>query len=314
MQIYPSYKLFVFDTKMLKSGENMRRNIKGYIFVLLIALVILFNIFVLNTYRISPWYPTFFWIGLFVLSLILFGKRNRTTSKFVDVIQLVFIYCMGYELLTYLSGLFLGFVRSPYSMTPINIIKNVAPFLIMIIAQEYVRNAVITRFQKEKKVIIAITAGIIAYEISYGIWSYDLKSASDIVKLLSILVGGSITKNCLCSYMAYRTDYKPAILYRSIFELLIYVVPIYPNLGDYIEAMVSMVFPVILLVSIIAIYEKKKYREPKKNLLQTIMLWIPTAFVILLVLGLQSGIFKYRSMSIGSQSMYPNISKGDVVS
>ena len=269
--------------------------------------MILFNIFVLNTYRISPWYSSFFWIGLLVLSIVLFGTRKRTASKFVDVIQLVFIYCMGYELITYLSGLFLGFVRSPYSMAPTTMIKNIAPFLVMIICQEYVRNSVIKRYEKDKKVIVAITISIIAFEISYGIWAYDLNSAADIVKMLSILVAGTITKNCLCSYLAYRTDHKPAILYRSIFELIIYVVPIYPNLGEYIEAMVSMVFPVLLL------YEKKKYRQPKKSLFQTVMLWLPAVFVILLVVGLQSGIFKYRSMSIGSQSMYPNISKGDIV-
>lgn len=291
----------------------MRKNIKGYIFVLLVGLMILFNLFVLNTYRISPWYSSFFWVALLILSVILFGMRNRTASKFVDVIQLVFIYCMGYELITYLSGLFLGFVRSPYSMDPTTMIKNIAPFLIMIICQEYVRNAVITRYQKDKKVMVAITVAIIAFEISYGIWAYDLNSAAEIVKMLSILVAGTITKNCLCSYLAYRTDYKPAILYRCIFELIIYVVPIYPNLGEYIEAMVSMAFPVLLLVSIIAIYEKKKYRQPKKSLFQTIMLWLPAVFVILLVVGLQSGIFKYRSMSIGSQSMYPNINKGDIV-
>ncbi len=291
----------------------MRKNIKSYLMQALIAVMILFNIFVLNTYRLNTWYPTLYWVALAIISYLIFGLRNRVPSKFIDVIQLVFIYCMGYELITYLSGLVLGFVRSPYSMQLITMIKNIAPFLVMIIAQEVTRYAVVTRYKKNKYVLVSITIAIILYEISYSIGSYDLKSEAEIVKMLTILVGGSITKNCLCSYLVYRADYKPSILYRCVFELIIYVVPIYPNLGEYIEAMVSMIFPILLLVSIIALFEKKKYRQPKKSVKEIIILWTPAVIVMLIIVTLQTGVFRYRSMAIGSQSMYPNISKGDVV-
>ena len=183
----------------------------------------------------------------------------------------------------------------------------------MIIAQEFIRFSVINRYNNNKKVIVSITLAFILYEIGINIGAYDLSDATDLLKLFTMLVGGTITKNCLCSYLAYRADYKPAIIYRSIFELIIYVVPIFPNLGDYIEAMVSMLFPILLLVSIIALFEKKKYREPKKSIFEILILWIPTVAIILVIVALQTGIFKYRTMSIGSQSMYPNINKGDVV-
>lgn len=280
---------------------------------LLIAVMILFNIFVLNTYQMNPWYSALAWLALGIVAYFLFGLRNRVPAKFVDIMQLVFIYCMGYELITYLSGLILGFVRSPYSMQIPMIIKNIAPFLVMIVTQEVLRFAVISRYKKDKWVIVSITLAIILFEVFYGIGAYDLSSASEIVKMLTILVGGTITKNCLCSYLVYRADYKPSILYRCIFELIIYVVPIYPNLGEYIEAMVAMIFPVLLMVSIIALFEKKQYRKPKKNLWEMLILWVPAIVVMLFIVALQTGVFKYRTMAIGSQSMYPNISKGDVV-
>ena len=91
------------------------------------------------------------------------------------------------------------------------------------------------------------------------------------------------------------------------------MVPILPNLGEYVEAMVGIIFPVLLLVSIIAVFEKKKYREPKKNIIEILILWVPTVVIILAIVALQTGVFKYRTMAIGSQSMYPNISKGDVI-
>lgn len=298
---------------MLKSGETMRKYLKAYLIPLMIAFVVLFNIFVLNTYKMSPWYSSFTWVALAILAVLALGKRDRTSAKFVDVIQLVFIYCMGYELIIYLSGLVLGFVRSPYSMEPITMIKNISPVLVTIVAQEVVRFLVVSRYSKDKKVIVGITVALIIFEISYSMGAYNLKDASDVLRMLTILVGGSISKNCLCSYLALKTNYKPAILYRAVFELIIYIVPIYPNLGDYIEAMVGILFPIILLVSIIAIFEKKKYRQPKKGVMEMIILWVPTVAIILFIVALQSGVFKYRTMSIGSQSMYPNINKGDVV-
>lgn len=293
--------------------EKIKSFIKKYIMHFLILVMILFNIFVLNTYRLNSWYPALYWVALAIISYLIYGLKNRTPNKFVDIMQLVFIYCMGYELITYLSGLVLGFVRSPYSMELITMIKNIAPFLAMIIAQEVLRFAVISRYKNNRKVIFSLTIMIILYEIFYGIGSYNLKDASEIVKMITILIGGSITKNALCSYMAYRADYKPSILYRCIFELIIYVVPIYPNLGEYIEAMVSMLFPVLLMVTIMGLFEKKKYRKPKKTVMEIIMLWTPTVLVIGLILVLQTGVFRYRSMAIGSQSMYPEINKGDVV-
>lgn len=286
---------------------------KAYLMQFLIVIMVLFNIFVLNTYKLNTWYPTLYWIMLAVISYFLFGLRNRVPAKFIDIIQLVFIYCMGYELITYLSGLVLGFVRSPYSMQLTTMVKNIAPFLIMIIAQEMTRFAVINRYKQNKHAIVSITLAIIMYEISYSIGSYDLKSAAEIVKMLTILVGGSITKNSLCSYLAYRADYKPPVLYRSIFELIIYIVPIYPNLGEYIEAMVAMIFPILLLVSVIGLFEKKKYRKEKKSWHEIVILWVPAIIIMLFIAILQTGVFKYRTMAIGSQSMYPNISKGDVV-
>lgn len=298
---------------MLKSGEIMRKHIKAYLIPTMLLLLILFNIFVLNTHRHSQWLPSFIWVAIAAVCFKIYGNRNRTSDKYIDIMQLIFIYCMGYELIIYLSGLFLGFVRSPYSMEPITMFKNIAPLIVMIVAQELVRFLVISRYKNDKKVMVVTTIAFIVLEIAVGMVAYDLNSASEIVKMITILVGGSITKNILCSYLAYRADYKPAILYRAIFELIIYVVPIYPNLGDYIEAMVSMLFPVLLVVSIMALFEKKKYRQPKKSVMELIIMWVPTVSIVLFILALQSGIFKYRSMAIGSQSMYPKIKKGDVV-
>lgn len=288
-------------------------NLKKYLIPILITLTMLFNIFVLNIYRINNWLAPLLWILLAVLSYFVYGKKNRINSKSIDVIQLVFIYCMIYELLTYLSGLFLGFVKSPYSIQPITIIKNLSSPAIILFCQEFIRSSFIARYHNKRKSIIIITIVFIAYEIGVGSSAYNLKDTLEWLKMLTVLVAGSITKNILCSYMTYKTDFKPSILYRAIFELVIYVVPIFPNLGDYIEAVVSMLFPILLLTSIFAIYEKKKFRTPKKSVTEIIILWLPCVAIILCILAFQTGIFRYRSMAIGSQSMYPNINKGDVI-
>ena len=65
---------------------------KAYLMQFLIVIMVLFNIFVLNTYKLNTWYPTLYWVALAIISYLIFGLRNRVPSKFIDVIQLVFIY------------------------------------------------------------------------------------------------------------------------------------------------------------------------------------------------------------------------------
>ena len=272
----------------------MTRYIKFYFVQFILVLLVLFDMFFLKNKTLTPWQLVFFWVGLLVAAIFIYGYKNRKTTKDVDIIQMVFIYCMGYQLVTYLSGLILGFVRSPYSMEIVTMIKNIAPYLLLIISEEVVRYIVINKYSNKKKVVVSLTISFILYEIFGSIGSYNLKEANDILRFATILVGGTITKNCLCSYLAYRSDYKPAILYRCIFELIIFVVPIFPNLGDYIEAMVSMLFPVLLLVSIIALFEKKKFREPKKSFKEILILWIPTVAIILVIVALQQEYLSIR--------------------
>jgi signal peptidase I len=107
--------------------------------------------------------------------------------------------------------------------------------------------------------------------------------------------------------------FRPCILYRSILELIIYVVPIYANLGEYLDSILKIVLPLIFLLKLIITFKKGiKTDIRKKRIISKIILLILIIILSILV-SLVSGYFKYQLLVIASGSMEPNISIGDAV-
>ena len=101
-------------------------------------------------------------------------------------------------------------------------------------------------------------------------------------------------------------------------ELPTYMVPIIPNLGDYLTNTVLTVIPLILMFSLNRSYfsKKEKIKDSRRDLrrrkagtLITIGLIVILSIMILLV----SGVGRYLALTIGSGSMTGTINKGDVV-
>ena len=113
--------------------------------------------------------------------------------------------------------------------------------------------------------------------------------------------------------MTYKISMLPSMIYKLTIKLYIYLLPIIPNLGNYMYSVANIMLPFALycvLNKIIIRYEKEKQKLRKIN---RIVFTIPiTACLILLVL-LISGIFKYKLIAIASNSMSPTYRRGDAV-
>lgn len=79
--------------------------------------------------------------------------------------------------------------------------------------------------------------------------------------------------------------------------------------------MILITLPIIIYVSTSSIIEQYT-NEPIKHEFEekTIKLYdIPLAIIIIILIMLTSGVFKYQMLGIGSNSMQPKINKGDAV-
>ena len=236
-------------------------------------------------------------------------KRNANDKT---IIRNILIYVFIYYIAIYLFGLFIGFARTIYSFTLSNLTNNIIPTFITIVLMELIRHELINKSNKNKLILISSCILFVVFEASYSFAAYDLGIKDEIYKYIGLVIVASISKNILMTLLNTRTDALPGIVYRTILEELIYVVIIVPNLGPYLESIALIILPVLILFMIINTEKKKVIDKPKDRKKLNKLYLIITA-VLLMLVSLNAGIFKYQMMVIGSDSMKEYMERGDVI-
>ena len=99
-------------------------------------------------------------------------------------------------------------------------------------------------------------------------------------------------------------------------ELPRYILPIVTSFGVYIESVIYISFPIIVFI---IIYNNFKKREKKNIILSskfkknTKFIYYIVTIILITIVSLTSGYFKYQAIVIATGSMTPNINKGDMV-
>ena len=242
-----------------------------------------------------------------------FQKDKKTPLKkqinIITIVQIVLFFSISY-----LIGLFVGFLKNSYSLTPYSIINNIFSPIIIIVCTELFRYVIIKPNQHQKKTIFLITIVLILFELFTSIKSIDYKNLEELFKLTTATILPMITKNCVLSYLTLKVGYKPALIYRLIMDLYLFVMPIIPNLGDYIDSMIGICLPFLLYIytsRVINEYYNGVEYEFKSNFFHVTD--VPIIAFIIFIVCLVSGYFPYYMIGIGSESMNPKIYKGDAV-
>ncbi len=145
-------------------------------------------------------------------------------------------------------------------------------------------------------------------------YMYDLHTTSGLIKMLYASFLPLLSKNILLSYMTLKFGYKPSIVYRLFMEIPIFILPILPDIDLYVQTVLNLLFPAIIMYKLYREFKKKNKKESirsKNTSEKTIS--ISLMIILVIMVSLTSGLFKYYVLAIGSESMEPKINKGDVV-
>lgn len=130
---------------------------------------------------------------------------------------------------------------------------------------------------------------------------------------ISTFVVPLIAQELLYSYIAYKNSLVPNIIYRIAMELYVYVIPIIPNLGNYIYSVLKVFLPFIIYYfankSILKNSKDKKYSKRVSRRL----IYTPIIIFLVICVTLITGIFGWKMIAIGSGSMEPEFYMGDAV-
>ena len=290
---------------------------KGYNKILILEIILLifllFNSFVFKTANV--YVVTALLVPFLILTIVLMGFEKENFRNKKDVLLNIIICLLIYYFVTYFLGLFTGFIRTSYSLSFINIIKNIFPVILLIVVSELLRYEL---FTKSKGNIPCFAIGYVVFvliDVNLSVHMYDVTSYLGLTKMICLVVFPSVTKNILLIYLTQKVGYANAIVYRLLTDLSTYLLPIFPDFGEYINVLLKTVLPVAIMArlnNMFNYYELRKIKSSKYNRRKLIIYTFITIALFVIVM-LTSGLFTYQALTIGSGSMSPKIEKGDIV-
>ena len=294
-----------------------KRNIINTSIILILFLYTLFNRFFLlkNCLKYAEFISAAFMILITSLSIYLYGfKKSRNTKLEKEVVSISRIVIIIYFVIIYGIGVFAGFLKNAYSLKFFGILNNIFSPIIIAICIELLRYIFLEANKNHNKSIVLITIAIILLDLSINMRVLDFSSKSEIFKIITSMGLPIIIKNIVFTYVSNHIGYKIPIIYRLFVDMYIFIVPILPNISEYIISVLGICIPFTLYLlsnRLIELNEKGiEYNYRKKAFSLTD---VPFILLIIILAYLISGYFKYSIIGIGSESMTGKINKGDAV-
>ena len=255
--------------------------------------------------------------GLLVLFKYLFGfekDRHRYTK---DIILEIVIVLMAFFLIYYLSGIVIGFARVENYLTIKSIFKFIIPIIIYVILKEFLRYQLVMKASLSKKLIFLVCLFFILMDNTIAFAAHSFVFNKEMFLVIAISLIPSITQNILGTYLAFHFGYWPGILFFLVMKLYLYLLPIVPNPNEYLYSLVNFLFPILVMMRVRRWLLKDRteaiLEEEFTNKRRSILYYIPVSLIVVILIYVVSGYFRYYAVAIASGSMEKVISKGDIV-
>lgn len=290
-----------------------RSYLKATILLSLISCIFLLNAFILKF--INQFLLIIILIFFLGLIYLLFGFDNSHKRFEKDILLIISIYVIAYYVIIYSLGIIVGFTYNVYSLKIVSIMKNIFPILIIVVISELSRYNINSKIKNNNWLLFLSFVTFFLIDTTIIISKLEYNNFSVLLDNISLYIVPSLSKNLLLTYLSTKITYKPIIVYRLLMEIPIFLVPIFPNFGTYIESIIKLSIPIIILVRINNFYKKLPVNKEKiiikKN--YSMYVYILATIVLVTVIFLTSGIFKHQAIVIASGSMKPTFDRGDIV-
>lgn len=256
---------------------------------------------------------TKFWLivtilSFLIVSLLSFGIKKENSRYRSEIIAKIFAWISVSLIIQFVIGVNIGFLKNS---TPKSEVFYV---VFLIISSEFLRYVLCFK-SKDNKQLILIVIMFSLVEIIFPVGTALLKDADDIVEFLTVYVFPVISKNVLLTYLSKKIGYSPCLIYRFIMELYVILIPILPNFEEYLSAMISIVFPLLLFYNIYKMLKKSKKEwhslRGQRNMDKVYKGMFFALFLLLVYFT--SGVFRFYALTIVTGSMKPTINEGDII-
>ena len=245
-------------------------------------------------------------------SIIGFGYVKARCTPFIKkYLKIIVKYILFFTAVMYLLGMLTGFKHINYDL---NTLYTITTWIISIIVLELIRYNFI-RSNKDNFFLLAmITCAISILEIIIVVKPNSMYNLETIFRVGTSIIIPVIAKNILFSYSDYHIGYYVTGIYRCVFDIIIPILPITPELTDYFVSMIGIIMPSMIIVNISRNYSDYEIGEIVEQSNSKFDFFnVPIACFAVILIVLISRAFPLYLMGIGSGSMTGAINKGDAI-
>ena len=294
-----------------------KRMLKNYLICFLIlAYTLVYKFFIFSNFmKYSSLITASFLVVVFGLSIILLGlRKDKIGYMSQNLLRVVVLYLGLAFLIMYGLGFIIGFLRNAYSRSFVSLLDNLFAPVMVILLVEGIRYVVIWA-NRDKKVFIALFTLLLAFfEIMITARNVDYSNLTSVFSLFATIILPVIIKNSVMSYLCYHSGYRVPLVYRLVMDTYFIIVPILPNIGEYLNSMILIALPLLIYIHCFTLVDERTHKvEHVFETYQFSIFDIPTTIIIVTLACLISGFFPHYMIGIGSSSMSPSVNRGDAV-
>lgn len=280
--------------------------------ILILYLIVKYLVLQYNA-LLYTYFDLFFYFLCFLAIIKIYGiPRNKNYLTRIST-RYIIILLLFYVLIIYLLGCFVGFLNNVYRHDLLGIIDNIWPLVSVILFREFIRFSIANQSRINKQPYIILTIAYIIIDIFNVYIISDLNSFYIIFNFVCLNVLPSIARHLILSYMTYNVSINISLIYSLVLEIGPMIVPIVPNLGNYLNAILYILVPFVtyLIIKKIVLYKEKAALKTRGYLIK--LTSIPIIIFLLVIISLVSGIFNYKMIAIATDSMNPIYYRGDAI-
>lgn len=295
----------------------MRKQFKKVLIIELFLIILaLFHFFVLKSSNEIVLIVEFAILTLLLNKFYKITKRNEVEKK--NLLLLIIITTIFYYVITYFAGFFIGFIYSSYSRNLLGILRNIVVATMIIYLIESMRETIVKNAKYDKILFVLAISAFTSLEVITKISLGNIHSKANLLQFIMVILIPTFSKNIFLTFSTHYTDKTNSIIYSLIMSLPTYVLPVFPDLGDYINTIILTCLPIVTLIMAMKMFFPNKNKITNSRWLTkykklqdiiTILLFVILGITIYLV----GNFGRYTILAIGSGSMSKTINKGDSV-
>jgi signal peptidase len=298
----------------------MKNKLALFFIITSIVAFIIYSVFsLINLYQSLYYYVInpLFWILLSMITYVLFYQQVDRHFKYKKIIiEITLIAALIYILLFWGLGIISGFGNNPYDTSIAGIFLNIWSIGFVIASKEYIRYFILNVVSKKHVLIMGILITILYFLLEINILNLNVYFSDETAtfKFITTVLLPFIMINILYNYLVLKSGYLPSMIYALLTNIILWLFSILPNHGVVVLFILNTLIPFFILL-IIDYYITKKERTVSEELLEETnpKRWIPNFIFVIFITSFVLGTFNYKPIVIITNSMHPNINRGDII-